>query len=396
MHKPNVQITNLKLRPINSTIGTPTYATSTYLDIQLQPYLKRIPTHINNATDILLQIQNKHFPPNTAFLVADVESLYPSIPTRDGLIKLDNFLRRHYHAEDKIPFILSLAHWVLTNNLLEFNNEYYLQISGTAMGTPFAVTYACIFLAELEHELTLILTKITLTDRNFYLPILLVRFIDDIFGIFHNTHSAEICKYHYSQLKAYINLTSEISTSKINVLDITLYTLPDFATTGTIHTTLYQKPHNKFLFIPPYSFHHNNLSWVQEYTNRIQLYCSEESQSIHHIQNLKTHLVNRGHKLENISHYLEPDTRNSLIQKAIGTKVNRKNRVDTRPPPIFKITNTPLTIGAKADLKEILKFTKHSLVDIDMEKIIQHRNTPILGTSRPKNISNMLVRAKLS
>ena len=95
MHKPNVKITNLKLRPINSTIGTPTYATSTYLDIQLQPYLKLIPTHINNATDILLQIRHQNFPPNTAFLVADVESLYPSIPTTDGLLKLGNFLRRH-------------------------------------------------------------------------------------------------------------------------------------------------------------------------------------------------------------------------------------------------------------------------------------------------------------
>ena len=201
MHKPNVQITTLKFRPICSIINTPTYAASTYLDIQLQPYLKLIPTHINNATNILLQLRNRHFPPETAFLVADAESLYPSIPTADGLIKLENFLHRHYHAKDNLQFILSLAKWVLTNNLLEFNNEYYLQISGTAMGTPFAVSYACIYLAELEYELNITLTKIATTDKNFYLPLLLVRFIDDICGIFRNTHSAEIFEYRYNQLK---------------------------------------------------------------------------------------------------------------------------------------------------------------------------------------------------
>ena len=395
MHKPNVQIANLKMRPINSTIGTPTYATSTYLDIELQPYLKLIPTHINNATDILLQIQNKHFPPDTAFLAADVESLYPSIPTTDGLIKLESFLRRHYCKEEKINLILSLAQWVLTNNLLEFNNEYYLQISGTAMGTPFAVTYACIFLAELEHELIITLTKIVSTDTNFYLPLLIFRYIDDIFGIFRNTHSAELFNYHYSQLKPYINLTSEISSTIINVLDITLYTLPDFVTTGTIHTTLYQKPHNKFLFIPPYSFHHNNLSWVQEYVNRIQLYCSEKSQSTYHIQNLKTRLTNRGYRQETINPYLWPNTRDKLIEKAQRKRNNRNTTTDNKPPPIFKLTNTPLTLGANADLKNILQFTNYSLVDPEMEIITQKRNTPIICTSRPNNIANMLLRAKL-
>ena len=305
------------------------------------------------------------------------------------------FLTRHYHAKENLHFILNLARWVLTNNLLEFNNEYYLQISVTAMGAPFAVTYACIYLAELEHELTITLTKITLTDKNFYLPLLLVRFIGDICGIFRNTHSAEIYEYHYNKLKSYINLTSEILNTKINVLDITLYTLPDFTTTGTIHTTLYQKPHNKFLFIPPYSFHHNNLSWVQEYTNRIQLYCSEDSQTTYHIQNLKTHLVNRGHNQDNILQHLTPDGRNSLIQKAIRATANRKDTKDTIPPLLFKIANTPLTIGAKADLKEILKFTEYSLIDQNMRTLTQHRDTPILCTSRPDNIANILVRAKL-
>ena len=78
------------------------------------------------------------------------------------------------------------------------------------MGTPFAVSYACIYLAELEYELNITLTKITITDKNFYLPLLLVRFIDDICGIFRNTHSAEIFEYHNNQLKKCINLTSEI------------------------------------------------------------------------------------------------------------------------------------------------------------------------------------------
>ena len=75
---------------------------------------------------------------------------------------------------------------VLNKNTFTFNNEHFLQIHGTAMGSPMAPTYANIFMAVLEREL---LKK----APNNLVPIEWIRFIDDIFAIW--THDTE--KLHF-------------------------------------------------------------------------------------------------------------------------------------------------------------------------------------------------------
>ena len=44
-------------------------------------------------------------------------------------------------------YIYKLATFVLENNFFEFKGQHYRQISGTAMGTPFAVSYANIYMS---------------------------------------------------------------------------------------------------------------------------------------------------------------------------------------------------------------------------------------------------------
>ena len=43
-----------------------------------------------------------------------------------------------------------MAEFVLKNNYFEFNGQVKHQISGTAIGTKFASTYACIFMDEIK------------------------------------------------------------------------------------------------------------------------------------------------------------------------------------------------------------------------------------------------------
>ena len=84
------------------------------------------------------------------FLQADVEALYPSINIDDELASLNQTLL-NANMEEKIRvLIVRLTRWVLTNNYMEFNNQTYLQINGTAIGTPLAVTYASLFMADIE------------------------------------------------------------------------------------------------------------------------------------------------------------------------------------------------------------------------------------------------------
>ncbi len=82
-------------------------------------------------------------------------------------------------SEQSIIDILSL---ILNQNSFAFNNEHFLQIHGTAMGSPMAPTYANIFMAMLERKL---LQK----APDNLISIEWIRFIDDIFAIW--THGIE-------------------------------------------------------------------------------------------------------------------------------------------------------------------------------------------------------------
>ncbi|KAJ8032678.1 hypothetical protein HOLleu_26268 [Holothuria leucospilota] len=46
-----------------------------------------------------------------------------------------------------------MTRFVLNNNVFEFNEEFYLQTSGTAIGTKMAPSYANIFMSIFEDHL---------------------------------------------------------------------------------------------------------------------------------------------------------------------------------------------------------------------------------------------------
>ena len=48
--------------------------------------------------------------------------------------------------------IIIMLNFVVKNNLLEFDCKFYQQISGTAIGTKFALLYACIFIDYIERK----------------------------------------------------------------------------------------------------------------------------------------------------------------------------------------------------------------------------------------------------
>ena len=56
--------------------------------------------------------------------------------------------------EQPIQEVLSELVNTVLKNVFEFNNRYYLQIQGTAMGTKMVPAYANLFMGKLEQKLT--------------------------------------------------------------------------------------------------------------------------------------------------------------------------------------------------------------------------------------------------
>ena len=59
-------------------------------------------------------------------------------------------LEAREHKAVSTEDLVKMARFVLENNYFEFNGDVKKQISGTAIGTKFALTYACIFMDDLE------------------------------------------------------------------------------------------------------------------------------------------------------------------------------------------------------------------------------------------------------
>ena len=122
--------------------------------------------------------------------------------------------------------------------------DIYHQTYGIAMGTPFAVTAANAFMYYHERDIIeLYAQHLTLYKG----------FIDDIFVIWDGTR--EILLDFFSAMNAKderIKLTYEISDSKIPFLNLLLF--KDSAS-HTLQYSTFQKPLNKYLYIPFESFH---------------------------------------------------------------------------------------------------------------------------------------------
>ena len=132
---------DLKLRRIVGGPKCPSRKLSQLIDILLKPFLKHIRSFIR---DILDFFNPRYVDEDTEIVTFDVISLYTSIPHKFGLEAINYFLTKYQedlHAIFKKEFVLESANFILKNNTLTFDSEFYLQMKGTAMGTIFAPTY---------------------------------------------------------------------------------------------------------------------------------------------------------------------------------------------------------------------------------------------------------------
>ena len=83
-------------------------------------------------------------------VTTNVIGLYPCIPHVAGLKVLENALDARENKSVPTENILKMVEFVLKNNVFEFNGTVKEQISGTAIGTKCAPSYACIFMSEFE------------------------------------------------------------------------------------------------------------------------------------------------------------------------------------------------------------------------------------------------------
>jgi hypothetical protein len=169
----------------------------------------------------------------------------------DTLHAMDTFRQWFASYPEEIPpdfptdLFLLVLEIVMKNNIFQFDDTFWLQLHGTAMGTSTACTYATLYYAY--HERLTLLSPFSTKLLYFR------RFIDDIFGIWWDARDQTSWSNFQASLP-FGSLTWETTklSNHVVFLDLKLNIDP---TTHRITTKTYQKLMNLFLYIPPHSAH---------------------------------------------------------------------------------------------------------------------------------------------
>ena len=354
-------------RPIISGCNSPTERLSKYLNHYLKPIVETSPSYIKDTTHGL-----EEMPKNIILATLDVKSLYTNIPHQEGIQYYLEAIENHYKPKTPLPLkhIDKMLKFILENNYFTFDDKFYLQVHGTAMGTQFAPNYANMFMTKIEHNAE--------HDKT---PLLWKRFIDDIFISWPHSE-VELLQFlnHINTVHPTIQFEMEHSKNQVLFLDTTIFINKE----QKLQSTLYVKPTDICSLLHKQSFHPETCkqSVICSQALRYRRIITDNETLKTKLEKLKTNLIRRGYSIEEINQQFQKVQQLSQTDALFGNSQPKKQgRILPFIIPYDKNT---------VQINKILK--KHW-------KLIHENNTlktiwpnqPFLALQRKKNIGDILV-----
>ena len=365
-------------RPIISGNGCPTERISAYLDEHIKEYVKTFPSYVKDTTDFISKLRDFRTTNRIILVTMDVSSLYTNIPNHEGKTAVHRTLvENNYNGKASIESLMALLDCVLHMNNFEFNDQHYLQIGGTAMGTKVAPSLACIFLSQLEKKL---LAKAP------HKPEIYLRYIDDIFCIF-CTGEDKVHEFvdYMNSCHPTIKFTAEMSTTEVSFLDTRVKVDP---LTNEIYTDLYTKDTDTQNYLRYDSCHPIHCMKGGPYGEflRIRRNCHKlEDYDKHSLQRVKDY-ERRGYPTNILTEAREKARR--LDRNQLLTPKKKEKTKNKRVPLL--VTHNP----GNPNFQKIIDKHWH-LLELCTQKEA-FREKAMVAYRRPKNLSDHLVRAKCS
>ena len=240
---PKIHKTGTPMRPIVSGIGSPTYLLSKWLVREFNRFPPPPSFSVKNTADFISSIQNYKLQKDEYLVSFDVSSLFPSIPIPETMDLLEDWLISNDEPEHVVREYLILTRLCMNQNAFQFNNQYFSQTFGTAMGNPLSPFLANLFMSHFE-------TKAASLFSNF--PKVFKRYVDDVFAVVSFTES-ELSEFieNLNSLYPSIKFTHEVENNgSLPFLDTLVIRKED-----TFEFDIYRKPTQIDRFIDNTSFH---------------------------------------------------------------------------------------------------------------------------------------------
>ena len=342
-----------------------------YLDSFLTPLSTRHPSYIRDTKDFVHRIRRMRIEELCFLFTMDVNSLYTNIDIPLGMAAVRKWLLKYPDINRPDTELLELLHLSLTRNDFLFDEQYYLQIKGTAMGKRFAPAYANIYMADWEA------TAFTKCKK---VPTQYVRYLDDIWGIWSHSH-VDFLEFVHTLNSHHESIKLDPSTdhTQVHFLDTTTFKGPDFGQTGVLDTKVYFKPTDTHALLHRQSFHPQHVfkGILKSQLLRFQRICSRQ--------------VDRDQAVHTLFH--------TLRRRGYSWSFLQQLRKKVYGPP------TATTLDTRQLIPLVSVYSKYSLhvnrkLKINFNKELENTTIPgnfkvISAYQKSPTLKDLLVRAKL-
>lgn len=201
---PKIHKEGVPLRPIVNTIGSPTYELAKYVAKILKTLVGNTYSFIKDSNDFVKLIKNKRVDKDDILVSFDVVSLFTKIPL-DGAVYVIKMATN--------PKTTQLVEICLRSTFFSFQDHYYEQIYGVAMGSPLSPIVAKLYMEYFERKA---LNSYPLK------PAWWKRFVDDTnLNWTHGKAELEMFFNHLNSISSEIKFTMELEENgKIPFLDV--------------------------------------------------------------------------------------------------------------------------------------------------------------------------------
>jgi hypothetical protein len=273
------------IRPIINNCAHPTSQICKFIDLLIKPRLMETPSYLKDSQHLLQKCNELKIEYTNIYLYSmDFESLYTNIDKLDACNRITEYMTSYLNEDYIQPFALyTLLLIIFENNVFAYNNTFYVQINGLAMGCICGPSVASLYVYILE--------KHWLSINH---PILYGRFIDDIFMVTDVKLNEDIFSKNFLNLN--LNIVHE---KKINFLDLSI----SFNTIiRKLEFSLYVKPTNTFSYLHTESNHPHFIfkNIPKSLFIRIRRICTNDIDYYFFTRKLILQLLSRGYDYKNL------------------------------------------------------------------------------------------------
>ena len=265
---PKIHKQDTPLRPIVSSCGSVTYGVAKELAKILKSLVGKSPHHITSTQDFVEQANQIKLEPGECLSSYDVSALFTSVPIDPPLNIIKDLLDKDTTLKERtvmeVSDIILLLEFCLKNTYFSFQDQFYEQVEGAAMGSPVSPIVAHLYMEYLEQK-----ALSTAPTPKFW-----HRYVDDTFVI-HKEANKKGFLQHINSVDPALRLTVEDNKEdgSISFLDTIVKPEAD----GTLSITVYRKPTHTDQYLQWDSHHHLSakFSVIQTLSHRASTVCSK-------------------------------------------------------------------------------------------------------------------------